>query len=629
MKTIFWLRWTMRRNQLARAGTLNAIIGTILLVLCVLGAVTFFVTSLVAGIFLLPKASAEQLMYTWDVIITAFLFLWAVRLISELQRSEVISIEKILHLPLSVKNAFVYNYLASLFTFELILLIPLMLGLSIALVVVKGPVMLILFPLLAGMIAAVTAITYQFRGWLATLMVNKRRRRTIIVLITAGFVILAQAPYLFFATFNSSRMQQIDPHMQEIDKQLQNLKELDQSFHADEITHKQYLEQSKPITDQLKHSPEAIKKIANDLNIFPFENMSQSIVLINTFFPPGWLAYGAMAAAKKNLWPGLLGSLGLFLITLTSLHRSYRTTLKYYLGGFQAGKSNRKAKPATAQPIPKSKTASLLEKKIPGISEHAAAIALANFRSLLRAPEIKLGLMMPVIMLFIFSTTIFSQQSASIFRGDTPDIPIELRAFAPLGIILMINFSLLQIYQNQFGFDRNGFRTLVLAPASRKDILLGKNLSLAPFAFFLTTIGITIAQVIIPMPVAHVIAACCHLISGFLIACILGNQISIISPMAQPSGTLRTPNVTFVAGLLRMLFAVLLPLALFPLAFPLLIELLFHSLDWGTSIPICLILSLLELIAVIYLYRRILSSQAELLQKQQLKILEAVVSKNE
>ena len=36
---------------------------------------------------------------------------------------------------------------------------------------------------------------------------------------------------------------------------------------------------------------------------------------------------------------------------------------------------------------------------------------------------------------------------------------------------------LVQFLANQFGFDRDGFRALILSPADRRLILLGKNLA--------------------------------------------------------------------------------------------------------------------------------------------------------
>ena len=49
-------------------------------------------------------------------------------------------------------------------------------------------------PLIASFFVALTAVTYQFQGWLAALMSNPRRRRSIIVGMTIGFILLAQSP---------------------------------------------------------------------------------------------------------------------------------------------------------------------------------------------------------------------------------------------------------------------------------------------------------------------------------------------------------------------------------------------------------------------------------------------------
>ena len=46
----------------------------------------------------------------------------------------------------------------------------------------------------------------------------------------------------------------------------------------------------------------------------------------------------------------------------------------------------------------------------------------------------------------------------------------------------MILLTMIQLVGNQFGFDRSGFRVYVLCAAPRRDILLGKNLAVAPLA---------------------------------------------------------------------------------------------------------------------------------------------------
>ena len=71
-----------------------------------------------------------------------------------------------------------------------------MLGADLGLVSASGPAMLLLVPAPGGVPAVVTALTYQFQGWLASLMANKRRRRTVIVVVTMSFILIFQLPNL-------------------------------------------------------------------------------------------------------------------------------------------------------------------------------------------------------------------------------------------------------------------------------------------------------------------------------------------------------------------------------------------------------------------------------------------------
>src|SRR5262249_46600722 len=129
-------------------------------------------------------------------VVVAFLFFWLIGLITELQRTDALSLSKFLHLPVSANGAFLINYFSSLVRLSLIIFFPVMLGYSVALVVVKGIRMLPVLLLVASFLLMVTGLTYQFQGWLASLMSNPRRRRTVIMLTTVTFVLIAQLPNL-------------------------------------------------------------------------------------------------------------------------------------------------------------------------------------------------------------------------------------------------------------------------------------------------------------------------------------------------------------------------------------------------------------------------------------------------
>src|SRR5262249_2677987 len=160
--------------------------------------VLVFAASFLVGLLVPPFVPAEYfpagLLFVWDGLVLAFLFSWATGVLTELQRSEVLSLDKFLHLPVSLAGAFLITYLTSLASISLLVFVPPMLGLRLGLVFSQGPALLLLVPLLSAFFLAVTAVTYQFQGWLASLMVNQRRRRTIIVMVTLGFVVLSQLP---------------------------------------------------------------------------------------------------------------------------------------------------------------------------------------------------------------------------------------------------------------------------------------------------------------------------------------------------------------------------------------------------------------------------------------------------
>ena len=84
---------------------------------------------------------------------------------------------------------------------------------------------------------------------------------------------------------------------------------------------------------------------------------------------------------------------------------------------------------------------------------------------------------------------------------------------------------------NQFGFDRDGFRVFVLCAASRRDILLGKNLSFAPLVLAMAAILLTVVEVVCPLRFEHLLSMVPQFVSMYLLFCLLTNLISIYAPM--------------------------------------------------------------------------------------------------
>jgi hypothetical protein len=615
-RAFLWLRWRLLVNQLRRGGTANAVVLAILAVGAVFLAVSLFVTFFLVGLFALPDASPAVLMYVWDGLVAIFLFSWTLGILVELQRAEVLSLDKFLHLPVSLKGAFLINYLSSLLSLSLIVFLPPMVALGLALVFARGPAMLLLLPLLAGFLLMVTALTYQFQGWLASLMSNKRRRRTIIVLLSAAFILTCQVPNLLNIIQPWRGQGEDGPaaHLREVRA------ELDRALGAKEITLDEYQRR----LEESIHEEEARTE---ELDNQTLQQVEHTFRLVNLLLPPGWLPLGAAGLAEGNVLPALLGTLGLAAIGTASLWRAYRTTLGLYTGRFTSGDGKRVAVAApvkAATPAEKVRASGtsvpLLERRLPWVSEQAAAVALGGFQSLARAPEAKMMLLTPFLLVLVFG---------SVFLTRSVDMPEAARPLLAFGAMGMVLFSMSQLVGNQFGFDRSGFRVFVLSAAPRRDILLGKNLAFAPLPLGLGLAVIVLVQVLYPLRLGYFLAALPQLLSMFLLFCMLANLLSILAPLPIRSGSLKPANPKVLPMLFQIGFALVFPLALVPTLLPLGVALLLQQFGWVNGGPVCLVLSLAECAAIVWLYRLVLTWEGSLLQAREQSILETVTTRAE
>ena len=562
----FWLRWRLFVNQLRRGGIANTVILALVLVGAGLASLSLFVLFLGVGLFAVDDVPAKVLMYVWDGLVILFLMLWMIGLLTDLQRSEALSLQNFLHLPVSLSGVFALNYLSSYFGLALIVAVPAMIGFCLGLIFSRGPVMVLQLPLIAAFVLMVTALSYQFQGWLASLMVNKRRRRTIVVLVTFVAILMCQLPNLVNVL--------------------------------------------RPWEGKEAMTPEEGRQT--------LALLEQTAYWGNMIAPPGWLPYGAMALAEGNLLPFVLGFVGMTLIGSASLYRAYRTTVRLYTGAFTAGQ--KQSVPAATLPKSVKSSATWLDKNLPWLPEQAAAIALANLRSLTRAPEAKMLLLSPIFLFLIFG---------GLFWRSSGEIPDNVRPLCAFAAISMTLFTLGQLLANQFGFDRAGYRVFVLSPAPRKEMLLGKNLAVAPLALTLSLIPCIFVEVVAPMRFDRFLAVLPQFVSMFLLFCLAANGLSILAPMAIAAGTLKPTNTKALPILLNMLFMLLMPIFLAPALVPLGIEVALEESGWVKGLPISLVLSIALAAGVVWVYRSALTWQGDLLQAREQRILEVVTTKTE
>jgi ABC-2 type transport system permease protein len=225
------------------------------------------------------------------------------------------------------------------------------------------------------------------------------------------------------------------------------------------------------------------------------------------------------------------------------------------------------------------------------------------------------------IMLLIFGTMIFVRHSANI--GD------NFRPFIATGAVVFMFLSLSQLMFNLFGFDRGGFRQLVLLPTPRKQILLGKNLAFLPVAIGIGAIFLLIVKIATGISFVIVIASGLQLLAAFLLLSMAGNLISVIVPYRIAAGSLKPTKCSTKTSVLIFLSRMFFPLFVAPIFFPPAMGLLWSGVGWLPAAPVNLLFSATLFVLMALFYRLSLDPLGELLQRREKEILEVVTKEIE
>jgi hypothetical protein len=297
------------------------------------------------------------------------------------------------------------------------------------------------------------------------------------------------------------------------------------------------------------------------------------------------------------------------------LRRAYRMTLRFYQGVESARRPALRQSGAEAT----RDRATWAERRLPGCSEEVSAMTWTFLRSMLRAPETKMAMVMPVAMVLVFG----SMNMASRGSSSAPDL---VRPFLVTGAVAVGLFSILQLAANAFGTDRNGFRSLVLLPVPRPAILVAKNLALLPLATAASGLLLGVAALLWPVSWGELAAGFLQFLSGYLVVCVVGNYTSTRIPYRVAPGSLKPTKTTYQTTLMLFLLYLLYPVALLPLAFPPAAALVGSFLLPADRVTLNLLGSALLLGATVGVYRFSLAWGGDYLQSREQQILETVTS---
>lgn len=568
LQTILWLRTRLAKNQWTRGSGLGAVVALVVLAATVITGVSLFFVGLFTGLFAFKQAQPHHIMLVWAVLTFAFLMFWGVGLLTELQRAETIDLQRLMHLPVALGQLFVINYLASHFAISVILTVPAMVGLSLGLAFGHSALLVLMLPLAVSMVFMVTAWTYCLRGWLAAMMTNPRRRRNIIMGVTLGFILVFQLPNFYFNV----------------------------------------IARGNRATNQPATTPEEAQRQREARRAVELDRFQQ-VAVAQQFVPPFWVSVGAQSLAEGRVIPALLGILGCAALGALGLRRAYRSALKFYLGE-TGGQS-----PATASKPAKLKAEDrFLERHLPGVPEQATALALASLRSMMRAPEVKMNLATSFVVMIVML--------GSMLAGKGSAIPASVAPFIVTGLGAMAVFLVFQFLGNQFGFDRAGFRALVLTPADRRLLLLGKNLACLPLAALMGLFLVTATVIYFGLSPLDYCAGLLQFAAMLFLSFTVGNLLSIVVPYRIQPGTMKPTKMPAVA-MLAMIFAqLLIPIALAPAFLPPAAELLWSTAGWPSWVPVNFVLSALLAAGTAALYWFTLAPLARLLQRREMKMLD-------
>lgn len=554
LRTLIWLRSRLSWNRFTRGKTWVGVVAMILRALLVLAAAALAVGGFLAGLHLLADAGRLVLWGVWVGMTVLFLFTWMISILAEVQQAESIDVRRLMHLPISLRQVFLINYLASLFSPSLILAVPATGALALGLVLSRGPQFLWLYAVLFAFFFSLTAWTYCLRGWLVNLMTNKRKRRAIIMGMTAAVVLAGQIPNVVIHS----------------------------PWVRDGIAH---LDAG---PDDPAGAPPALLRVLTGVADLPLRSIAVP------FFLGGLLVGG---------W---------------GLHHAYRVTVGFYT----ARGSRRRASPRIRRGRSRTDRRILVQRRIPLVSEPVSALALAQLRSGLRAPEIRMSLIMPLVLSLVFGLIFLD-------RAGSHPLPPAFNPLPALGAVAFSTFGTSQFVFNAFGMDRDGFRLLLLLPVSGRQVLLAKNLALSPFSIGIGGILLLVVGLAFRLDPGTLVAATLQLLAIYLLLCILGNLASVWVPFRQAGASMRKSSVPPQTVLMVFLFQLCIPLAMIPVAIPPALSVLVNSFHPWAGALVNLGGSACILAIAWFGYAGCLGPAGRYLESRRLIILQTVTSEPE
>ena len=659
-----WLRYRIRHNQVTHSSKILQAFAVLGMFFVVMSTISVWGCGLLAGVFVPRLIGQDNNYLLWDLAALVALLSWTVHVLNEAQRGDPISLDRILHLPVSPGQAFVVNYLSSLGSTVFLMAAGGFLGLVIGSLFSVGPKAILFFFPMFAFLFAMTAITYWLQGWIAGLMANPRKRQTIIVMIPIAIILITQVPVQLIQWSSQSTRLESNPPVNPKDASPPN--EAKSESTPEETTVKDSSESQTPAVKSDSDAsaseadavtpPEDTTGVEGNSLVTPtdadvtsadaedasidaqnaseigakkkqerreamFERLKSIASIANIAFPPLWPAGAIQSWSTGSIWNPvpMFFSLVMFLIGVQALRLSHRASLRYWRGEEDKKKI---ASPKTkAKAVRVQKESRLCEISLPWISEETSAVVGMTWATMKRAPEIKMFMLLPMILPLIL-LMVFRE------RMSTSNDYLKLTIICGFSTFFLLVAS--GVAGNMFAYDRSGFRVFVLSGMDRTRILLGRNLAFAPLLGLLSTLCIVGFAILYGVSLRSTCLAMLTTLTMLPPYFLVMNLMAILTPFPLAVGSIQPKHFDFTTVVINVWLSMILPFILMVSMIPIGVYFLTNSfLPSMAWIPWEVFVGIGMSAASFGVYRLILPWQGQLLAKREKEMLRIVTSKVE
>lgn len=562
LRTVVWLCWRLWQRRWHRHGSGYRGFGVLTAFLAVVVGCLSFLLALGLGWALLPLANPDTVLLTWAGLVAAFVFVRLIGAFGDLQQGDGLPLDNLLHLPFSLHQVFLLNFVLSQLTLATVIFVPVFLGLAIACTIALDVRNFVLVPASLSLVLCVAAVLYQVRGWITSAAGTKRRRVLIGYFVSMVLVAAFQVSYFLF------------------------------------------------LMPQIGSEPEATDAMAafSELEYegVPPKELDQvtgeGVRLSGEWLSGGWITDGRVDGRNRFSWLSVIGMVGLLTITVLSLRGGYRGTLARYRHP-QTGNTGRRMQ------------AQEQGRRIPARRARASpevAIALVTLKHWLRSARALMECLPALGLLVLFGYLWFRSPGES----DSHTLALTV-----IGLMSVFCFPM-ELARNLFGFDGHGFRVYRFAGVPARSLLLGKYLALLPLFILLAGATLAVTAALRPMLPIHTLGTIFQGGIVFMAGCVMGGTFSMSSPQAVSHTSMTTRTgcaTTFLLLLTKLVIAGSLILVAWG---ALLAERAF--VEDSHAFPVYLVVSMIEFGLAVVAFRVMLGRQARELVERSDHILDAV-----